>query len=100
VKKLAVGFALAVQPICAQTAITTDATGLTAGEVKIPVPGRSDPRLSSLSRQGPGVPDRVVVQEIFGVHESYQGPVPPPGPLRLLRGGAGDVLRARATFRR
>jgi carboxymethylenebutenolidase len=36
VTSLSAGFALAVQPIQAQTTITTDATGLTAGEVKIP----------------------------------------------------------------
>src|SRR5262245_22999649 len=36
VTSLATGFALSVQPISAQT-ITTDATGLVAGEVKIPV---------------------------------------------------------------
>ena len=35
VSSLATGFALAVQPVSAQT-ITTDAQGLTAGEVKIP----------------------------------------------------------------
>lgn len=34
---LAAGFALAVQPVSAQTQITTDSTGLIAGEVKIPV---------------------------------------------------------------
>src|SRR5205085_8692126 len=33
---LATGFALAVQPIQAQTQITTDTNGLVAGEVKIP----------------------------------------------------------------
>ena len=36
VSKLAVGFALAVHPIGAQT-ITTDTKGLTAGEVQIPM---------------------------------------------------------------
>ena len=35
---LASGFAVATQPISAQT-ITTDARGLTAGEVKVPVDG-------------------------------------------------------------
>lgn len=41
VSSLATGFALAVQPVCAQTVITTDARGLNAGEVKIPqVAGR------------------------------------------------------------
>lgn len=36
VSSLATGFALAVQPVMAQTAISTDSAGLTAGEVKIP----------------------------------------------------------------
>src|SRR5262249_50072192 len=34
---LAAGFALAVQPVMAQTVITTDTSGLEAGEVQIPV---------------------------------------------------------------
>jgi carboxymethylenebutenolidase len=33
---LATGFALSVQPVCAQTMIVTDTHGLTAVEVKIP----------------------------------------------------------------
>ncbi|HEX8292479.1 MAG TPA: hypothetical protein VF570_12030, partial [Pyrinomonadaceae bacterium] len=36
---LAAGFALAVQPVAAQTVVMTDAEGLEAGEVKIPVRG-------------------------------------------------------------
>ncbi len=36
VASLATGFAMAVRPVSAQT-ITTDTTGLVAGEVKIPV---------------------------------------------------------------
>ncbi len=36
VSSLAAGFALAVQPVSAET-ITTDTAGLDAGEVKIPV---------------------------------------------------------------
>jgi len=69
VKKLAVGFALAVQPICAQTAITTDATGLTAGEVKIPVKDGVIPGYRACPAKGRGFPIVLVVQEIFGVHE-------------------------------
>src|SRR5579883_1678474 len=34
------GFAAAVQPVCAQTMITTDSKGLTAGEVMIPTADR------------------------------------------------------------
>ena len=69
VKKLAVGFALAVQPICAQTAITTDANGLTAGEVKIPVADGVIPGYRASPAKGRGFPIVLVVQEIFGVHE-------------------------------
>ena len=69
VKKLAVGFALAVQPICAQTAISTDATGLTAGEVKIPVKDGVIPGYRACPAKGRGFPIVLVVQEIFGVHE-------------------------------
>ena len=37
VTSLAAGFAMAVQPVCAETMITTDTEGLTAGEVRVPV---------------------------------------------------------------
>jgi carboxymethylenebutenolidase len=62
------GFALAVQPVSAQT-ITTDAAGLTAGEVRIPVKDGEIPAYRAMPA-GPG-PFAVVlvVQEIFGVHE-------------------------------
>ena len=69
VNKLAVGFALAVQPICAQTAIVTDANGLTAGEVKIPVKDGVIPAYRACPAKGRGFPIALVVQEIFGVHE-------------------------------
>jgi carboxymethylenebutenolidase len=69
VKKLAVGFALAVQPICAQTAIATNATGLVAGEVKIPVKDGVIPGYRACPAKGRGFPIVLVVQEIFGVHE-------------------------------
>lgn len=69
VKKLAVGFALAVRPICAQTAITTSANGLTAGEVRIPVKDGVIPGYRACPSKGHGFPIALVVQEIFGVHE-------------------------------
>jgi len=69
VKKLAVGFALAVQPIAAQTAITTDAAGLVAGEVKIPVKDGTIPGYRACPVKGRLFPTVLVVQEIFGVHE-------------------------------
>ncbi|HEY7334892.1 MAG TPA: dienelactone hydrolase family protein [Bryobacteraceae bacterium] len=69
VKKLAVGFALAVQPIAAQTAITTDANGLVAGEIKIPVNDGTIPGYRACPAKGRLFPTVLVVQEIFGVHE-------------------------------
>jgi carboxymethylenebutenolidase len=65
---LATGFALAVQPVSAQT-ITTDATGLTAGEVKIPVSDGEIPGYRAMPASGSNFPLVIVVQEIFGVHE-------------------------------
>jgi carboxymethylenebutenolidase len=68
VTKLAAGFALAVQPITAQT-ITTDTDGLTAGEVKIPVRDGEMPAYRAMPAKGRNFPTVLVVQEIFGVHE-------------------------------
>jgi len=66
---LAVGFAAAVQPVCAQTAITTDSDGLEAGEVKIPVPDGEIPAYRAMPAKGGPFALILVVQEIFGVHE-------------------------------
>ena len=68
VTTLATGFALAVQPVSAQT-ITTDTTGLIAGEVKIPVSGGEIPAYRAMPEAGRSFPVVLVVQEIFGVHE-------------------------------
>ena len=68
VTKLAAGFAMAVQPITAQT-ITTSADGLTAGEVKIPVKDGEIPAYRAMPAKGKNFPVALVVQEIFGVHE-------------------------------
>ncbi len=68
VSSLAAGFALAVQPVSAQT-ITTDATGLVAGEIKIPVPEGEIPAYRAVPASGGPFPVVLVVQEIFGVHE-------------------------------
>jgi carboxymethylenebutenolidase len=65
---LATGFALAVQPVSAQT-IKTDAEGLNAGEVKIPVAGGEIPAYQARPAKGNAFPVILVVQEIFGVHE-------------------------------
>lgn len=66
---LAAGFALAVQPVSAQTQITTDATGLVAGEVKIPTADGAIPAYRAHPAKGKNFPTILVVQEIFGVHE-------------------------------
>src|SRR5437867_5997992 len=65
---LAVGFALAVRPVSAET-IVTDAEGLTVGEVKIPTSDGPLPAYRAMPSQGRSFPVVVVVQEIFGVHE-------------------------------
>ncbi|MDZ4801697.1 MAG: dienelactone hydrolase family protein [Bryobacteraceae bacterium] len=66
--KLTAGFALAVQPIAAWT-VSTDANGLTAGEVSIPVADREIPAYRAQPAKGSSFPTVLVVQEIFGVHE-------------------------------
>jgi carboxymethylenebutenolidase len=68
VSTLAVGFALAVHPISAQT-IKTDAVGLVAGEVKIPTADGQIPAYRACPAKGRAFPIVLVVQEIFGVHE-------------------------------
>lgn len=66
-------FALAVQPIQAQTKITTDAAGLTVGEVKIPVAGGEMPAYRAMpDKKGKNFPVILVIHEIFGVHEWIQ----------------------------
>ncbi len=66
---LATGFAAAVQPVAASTQITTDAKGLEAGEVKIPVKDGTVPAYRAMPAGGKHLPTVLVVQEIFGVHE-------------------------------
>ncbi|MFN7947940.1 MAG: dienelactone hydrolase family protein [Blastocatellia bacterium] len=69
VTSLTAGFALAVQPIQAQSVITTDTNGLIAGEVKIPVKDGEIPAYRAMPDKGKNFPTVLVVQEIFGVHE-------------------------------
>ncbi|MBB2960242.1 dienelactone hydrolase family protein [Methylobacterium sp. R2-1] len=66
---LATGFALAVQPVAAQTTITTDTNGLTAGEVKISTQDGEIPAYRAMPAEGGPFPTVLVIQEIFGVHE-------------------------------
>jgi carboxymethylenebutenolidase len=68
VTSLGAGFALATQPISAQT-ITTDTQGLTAGEVRIPAEGGEMPAYRAMPAGGKNLPAVLIVHEIFGVHE-------------------------------
>jgi carboxymethylenebutenolidase len=68
VTSLAAGFAVAAQPVSAQT-IATDAKGLEAGEIKLPVADGQVPAYRAMPAEGNGFPIVLVVQEIFGVHE-------------------------------
>jgi carboxymethylenebutenolidase len=69
VTSLAAGFAAAVTPVQAQTVITTDASGLVAGQVEIAVEGGRLPAYRAMPEAGASFPVVLVVQEIFGVHE-------------------------------
>ena len=66
---LAVGFAAAAGPVAADTVVTTDTTGITAGEVKIPTGDGQIPAYRALPEKAGRYPVVLVVQEIFGVHE-------------------------------
>lgn len=69
VSALGAGFALAVQPVMAQTAISTDSSGLVTGEIKVAAAGGEMPAWRAQPAKGSHFPVVLVVQEIFGVHE-------------------------------
>lgn len=69
VTALGAGFALATQPVMAQTAIKTDSEGLVVGEVRIPTPDGELPAYRAMPAGGTRLATVLVVQEIFGVHE-------------------------------
>jgi carboxymethylenebutenolidase len=76
---VASGFALAAQPVCAQTVVHTDARHLAAQMVQIPTENGMIPAYCAMPsplRPPPlsdaSLPIMVVVQEIFGVHEHIQ----------------------------
>jgi carboxymethylenebutenolidase len=69
VTSLAAGFALATQPVAAETTIKTDTQGLEAGEVKIKTQDVEIPAYRAMPQAGGPFPVVLVVQEIFGVHE-------------------------------
>ena len=69
--KMAVGagYAAAVTPIVAQTAIKTSAEGLTAGEIAIDVNGFKLPAYRAAPAGKSNLPVVLVLSEIFGVHD-------------------------------
>lgn len=68
VSGLTAGFALAVQPVAA-SAIATDAAGLEAGDVEIPVADGKIPGYRAQPKGRGNLPVVIVIQEIFGIHE-------------------------------
>jgi carboxymethylenebutenolidase len=66
--KLTAGFALAVQPVSAET-ITTDTHELIAGEVSIPTEDGQIPAYRAMPAAGKVFLVVLVAHEIFGVHE-------------------------------
>ncbi len=62
------GYTLAATRADAQ-AITTDPTGLEAGEVKIPTTGGDMPGYRAMPQGSGPFPTVIVIEEIFGVHE-------------------------------
>ena len=66
---LGVGYAATALPIMAQTAIKTDADGLTAGAISYEVAGFKVPAYFAAPAGKTNLPVVLVVQEIFGVHE-------------------------------
>lgn len=64
-----VGYAAAVTPIVAQTAVKTSAEGLTAGEIAIDVNGFKLPAYRAAPAGKSNLPVVLVLSEIFGVHD-------------------------------
>ncbi|MFH1494921.1 MAG: dienelactone hydrolase family protein [Pseudomonadota bacterium] len=66
---LGAGFALATQPVMAETVIKTSAEGLVAGEIKVPVSDGEMVAYRAQPAKGTNFPVILVISEIFGVHE-------------------------------
>ena len=69
VTSLAAGFALAAEPVMAQSVITTDTLGLLAGEIKVKVADGDMVAYRAAPQAAKNAPVVLVVSEIFGVHE-------------------------------
>ena len=65
---LGASFALAVQPVAAQSVINTDSIGLTAGTVILHINGQDVPVYRAQPEGKSDLPVVLVVSEIFGVH--------------------------------
>lgn len=66
---IATSYALAVQPVTAQTLVMTDTTGISDAMLKIPNGDFEFPAYMARPAKGKDFPVVLVVQEIFGVHE-------------------------------
>jgi carboxymethylenebutenolidase len=66
---VAAGFAVSVQPVCAQTMIRTDTQGLAAGDIRIPTKDGSIPGYFARPATGEKFPVVLVAPEIWGAHE-------------------------------
>lgn len=66
---LGVGYAAAVMPISAQTAVNTPADGLEVGEVMVEVAGHPVPVYVAKPAGKTNLPVVLVLSEIFGVHD-------------------------------
>ncbi|MBL8378507.1 MAG: dienelactone hydrolase family protein [Burkholderiales bacterium] len=66
------GYALSTGPVAAQTAIDTPADGLTAEDLKIPVPGGTMPGYLAAPEKKRKNATIVVVPEVFGMHRYQQ----------------------------
>jgi carboxymethylenebutenolidase len=71
VTSISAGFALALQPVSAQT-ITTDSNGLIAGAVKVPVKDGEMPAYRAMPDTGGPFATILVVHEAWAVHEHIQ----------------------------
>lgn len=66
---LGLGYAVAAQPVVAQTTVHTPSEGLLAGQVTMTVAGTQVPMYRAQPARGDGFPVVLVLSEIFGVHE-------------------------------
>ena len=91
---LAAGFALAVQPVSAET-ITTDTKGIEAGEVKIPVVDGEIPGYRGDARIGGTVSDGARGPRNLRRARAHQGHLPAIRQARLFCGCTGALCAAR-----